>query len=155
MDHSNPIGDGLVMAPVPALAPLAPETETAIRSRIESIPIFASLGLSNVSLGKGAFQCSVARNRAHDGIFDSFHGGLLMTAADSAAAIVCLTVWGAESRITTTDMNIRFLSPARSDVRLFAQAVKQGRTLIPVTANLWRDDGVLVAIAQVTYMRLE
>ena len=78
----------------------------------------------------------------------------LFTAADSAAAIVSLTVWGADSRITTTDMNIRFLSPARSDVMLFAQAIKQGRTLIPVIANFWRDDGTLVAVAQVTYMRL-
>jgi len=83
-----------------------------------------------------------------------FHGGLLMTAADSAAAVVCLTVWGPESRITTTDMNVRFLAPARSDVKLFAQAIKQGLTLIPTSVNFWRDDGALAAVAQVTYMRL-
>jgi acyl-coenzyme A thioesterase PaaI-like protein len=77
-----------------------------------------------------------------------------MTAADSAAAITALTIWGAGARITTTDMSIRFLAPARSDVRLFAQAIKRGRTLVPVTANLWRDDGTLVAVAQITYMRL-
>lgn len=51
-------------------------------------------------------------------------------------------------------MNIRFLAPARSDVKLFVLAVEQGRTLIPAIANLWRDDGELVAVAQVTYMRL-
>ena len=78
----------------------------------------------------------------------------MMTAADSAAAIVSLTLWGAESRVTTTDMSIRFLAPVRSDVRLFAQAIKAGRTLVPVVANLWRDDGALAAIAQITYMRL-
>ncbi|MBV8067380.1 MAG: PaaI family thioesterase [Candidatus Eremiobacteraeota bacterium] len=77
-----------------------------------------------------------------------------MTAADSAAAVVCLTVWGPESRITTTDMNVRFLAPARSDVKLFAQAIKQGLTLIPTSVNFWRDDGALAAVAQVTYMRL-
>ena len=82
------------------------------------------------------------------------HGGMMMTAADSAAAVVSLTVWGAETRIATTDMNIRFLAPARSDVRLFAQAIKQGQTLIPTIINFWRDDGTLVAVAQVTYMRL-
>jgi acyl-coenzyme A thioesterase PaaI-like protein len=65
-----------------------------------------------------------------------------------------LTLWGAESRITTTDMNIRFLAPVRSDVKLFAQAMKHGRTLAPVVANFWRDDGALAAVAQVTYMRL-
>jgi uncharacterized protein (TIGR00369 family) len=136
------------------MPPLAPELESAIAERILTIPIFKSLGFSDWRLGAGCFECTVTRNREFDGIFDSFHGGLLMTAADSAAAVVSLTVWGAESRITTTDMNIRFLAPARSAVKLYAQAIKPGRTLVPVAANLWRDDGVLVAVAQVTYMRL-
>jgi uncharacterized protein (TIGR00369 family) len=143
------------MAPYSGEMPaLAPELEAALRSRMNDVPIFRSLGFSQLRVGTGCFECTVARNREYDGIFDSFHGGLLMTAADSAAAIVCLTLWGADSRITTTDMSIRFLAPARSDVKLFAQAIKPGRTLIPVIANLWRDDGVLVAVAQVTYMRL-
>ncbi len=146
---------GLVMARFSGeLPPLAPGAEAEIRQRMQAIPIFKSLGFTNARLGAGAFECTVARNREYDGIFDSFHGGLLMTAADSAAAIVSLTVWGAEAKITTTDMNIRFLAPARSEVTLFAQAIKQGRTLIPVTANIWRDDGTLVAVAQITYMRL-
>jgi uncharacterized protein (TIGR00369 family) len=147
---------GLLMAAYSGeMPPLAPEREQAVRDRMQSIPIFKSLGFSEARLGSGCFECTVSRNHDYDGIFDSFHGGLLMTAADSAAAIVSLTVWGAESRITTTDMSIRFLAPARSDVTLFAQAIKHGRTLIPVTANLWRDDGTLVAVAQVTYMRLD
>jgi uncharacterized protein (TIGR00369 family) len=152
----NPLAPGLLMAPYSGeLPPLEPDMEKAIRDRMQSIPIFKSLDFSQPRFGVGWFDCTVARNKQFDGIFDSFHGGLLMTAADSAAAIVSLTVWGAQSRITTTDMNIRFLAPARSDVRLFAQAIKQGRTLIPVTSNFWGDDGVLVAVAQVTYMRLD
>lgn len=136
------------------LPPLDARVEAAVRERMLSIPIFKNLGFSNIRLGAGCVDCTAARVHEFDGIFDSFHGGLLMTAADSAAAIAALTIWGADARITTTDMNIRFLAPARSDVRLFAQAIKQGRTLAPVTANLWRDDGVLVAVSQVTYMRL-
>jgi uncharacterized protein (TIGR00369 family) len=150
-----PIAAGLLMAPYPQELPSLPAgAEAAVRERIRAIPIFKSLAFSRLRLGVGWFECCVPRKPEFDGIFDSFHGGLLMTAADSAAAIVGLTVWGADSRITTTDMSIRFLAPARSDVKLFAQAIKRGRTLIPVTANLWRDDGALVAIAQVTYMRL-
>ena len=151
MDRSK----GLVVAPWQGdLEPLPADAESAIRERMRSIPIFTSLGFSEMRLGTGAFACTVARNQQFDGIFDSFHGGMLMTAADSAAAIVALTVWGADSRITTTDMNIRFLAPARSDVYLSAEAIKRGRTLLPVAANFWRRDGTLVAVAQVTYMRL-
>jgi uncharacterized protein (TIGR00369 family) len=145
----------LIVAPYSGeLPPLDSGVEAAVRERMRSIPIFRNLGFSNVRLGAGALECMVARNPEFDGIFDSFHGGLLMTAADSAAAIVSLTIWGADARITTTDMNIRFLAPAHSDVKLFAQAIKKGRTLCPVSANFWRDDGALVAVAQVTYMRL-
>ena len=151
MDRSN----GLVVAPWRGAMETLPDgIEAAIRERMGSIPIFSSLGFSDVRLGIGAFAATVARQHEFDGIFDSFHGGMLMTAADSAAAIVALTVWGGDARITTTDMNIRFLAPARSDVYLLAEAIKRGRTLLPVAANMWRDDGTLVAVAQVTYMRL-
>ena len=153
--HATPLAAGLLMAPYTGeLPPLDPGAEAAVRERMGSIPIFTNLGFSDIRLGIGCVDCTVRRVREFDGIFDSFHGGLLMTAADSAAAITALTLWGADARITTTDMSIRFLAPARSDVRLFAQAIKRGRTLVPVTANLWRDDGTLVAVAQVTYMRL-
>jgi uncharacterized protein (TIGR00369 family) len=154
-ENGTPLAPGLVLATAPReLPPLDAELEGRILERIPQIPIFTSLGMHRIRLGTGCMECAVTRDPALDGIFDSFHGGLLMTAADSAAAIVCLTIWGSESRITTTDMSIRFLAPARSDVTLFAQAIKGGRTLIPVVANLWRDDGTLVAVAQVTYMRL-
>ena len=147
--------EGLVVAPWREEMERLPDgDESAIHDRMRAIPIFSQLRFSEIRLGAGAFACTVGRIREFDGIFDSFHGGLLMTAADSAAAIVALTVWGSDARITTTDMNIRFLAPARSDVYLAAQAIKRGRTLLPVAANLWRDDGTLVAVAQVTYMRL-
>ena len=146
---------GLILTPYAGDLPtLSADRESAIRERMQSIPIFKMLGFYNIRIGAGWLESMVARNPEYDGIFDSFHGGLLMTAADSAAAVASLTIWGAESRITTTDMNIRFLAPARSDVKLFDQTVKRGRTLIPAIANFWRDDGELAAVAQVTYMRL-
>jgi acyl-CoA thioesterase len=154
-DDRAAIAPGLLLAPYSGDLPrLAPDVEAAALERMRTIPIFTQLGFTSLRIGVGWLECTVARNPEFDGIFDSFHGGLLMTAADSAAAIACLTVWGAGSRITTTDMSIRFLAPARSDVKLFVQAIKKGRTLIPVAANFWRDDGALVAVAQVTYMRL-
>ena len=155
MAHDKRQPSGLLLAPYTGeLEPLDDAAEAEIRARMRSIPIFNSLGFSGERLGVGSFECIVARNQHFDGIFDSFHGGLLMTAADSAAAIVALTLWGAQSRITTTDMSIRFLAPARTEVKLFAHAIKAGRTLVPVVANIWRDDGALAAVAQITYMRL-
>lgn len=141
------------------MAPLAtPEADgdqaRAVRRRFEGIPITSALRLRLLSLGEGAATLLAPYDPAHDGIFRSFHGGLLMTLADTAACIAILTRTGAEAQVTTTDMNIRFLAPARSDVTALAQLIKFGRTLCPVAVEMKDAAGVLIAVAQVTYMRL-
>ena len=95
------------------------------------------------------------RRREYDGIFETFHGGLLITIADSTAALAVLTLTGPRAKITTTDMSIRFLMPTLTDVVVEARVIKFGRTLVPLQVDLRNMDGNLVAIAQVTYMRLE
>lgn len=89
------------------------------------------------------------------GIFNSLHGGLLMTLADTAACIAILTRIGEEEVITTTDMNIRFLAPCLTDAMAEAKIIKFGRSLVPVNVWLRDTNGREVALAQVTYMRLE
>lgn len=51
-------------------------------------------------------------------------------------------------------MNIRFLSPCLSDAFARAEVIKIGRTLCPVSVNLFDAQNRHVAIAQVTYMLL-
>lgn len=75
-DESASLAPGLLLAPYPAdFPPLDAEIDAAVRQRMHSIPIFKTLGLSGLLLGKGCSECTVARNPEHDGIFDSFHGG--------------------------------------------------------------------------------
>jgi len=90
----------------------------------------------------------------YDGVFESFHGGILMTIADSVACFAILTRTDPEEILTTTDMQIRFLAPCLSDVRACARVIKLGRTLCPVHVDLLEANGKQVALAQVTYMRL-
>jgi uncharacterized protein (TIGR00369 family) len=125
-----------------------------LHARIASIPIFETLGFHSFMFGAGTCAVVVPRRRQYDGIFQSFHGGILLTAADSAAALAVLTLAGAEARITTTDMSIRFLSACLTDVTVHARVVKFGRTLVPLTVDLRDAAGKDVAMAQVTYMRL-
>jgi uncharacterized protein (TIGR00369 family) len=77
-----------------------------------------------------------------------------MTIADSVAAFAILTKVGAQAKITTTDMNIRFLAPCLTDVYAEAAIIKLGKTLIPTSVDLFDDNGKKVAVAQVTYMKL-
>jgi uncharacterized protein (TIGR00369 family) len=131
-----------------------PEQERALRARIERIPIVATLALEIVRFGDGACECLAPRRQAWDGVFESFHGGLLMTIADSTACFAILTRTGPDTRLTTTDMNIRFLAPCLTDVTAKARVIKLGRSLCPVAVDLFDEGRRHIAVAQVNYMLL-
>jgi uncharacterized protein (TIGR00369 family) len=125
-----------------------------VLQRIKKIPIVDTLGFEFIEMDKGKCEAIVKHDKKYDGIYESFHGGLLMTVADSISAFAVLTLAGADAAITTTDMNIRFLAPCRSDVRAVAKVIKYGKTLSPVAVDLFDSKNVKVAIAQVNYMIL-
>jgi uncharacterized protein (TIGR00369 family) len=125
-----------------------------VLQRISKIPIVDTLGFEFIELSNGVCRAKVGYDKKYDGIFESFHGGLLMTVADSVAAFAILTLTGADAAITTTDMNIRFLSACRSDVTANANVIKHGRTLVPVMVELFDEKKIKVAIAQINYMKL-
>ncbi|MBW1776854.1 MAG: PaaI family thioesterase [Deltaproteobacteria bacterium] len=124
-------------------------------NRIQKIPIVDTLQMQIIAFSDGYCEARVPRKQAYDGVFESFHGGLLMTLADSTACFAILTRTGAEARLTTTDMNIRFLAPCFTDVTAKATVIKFGRTLCPVSVTLFDAAQTPVAVAQVCYMLLD
>lgn len=123
-----------------------------VLERIRKIPIVETLGFEFIEMDNGICKAVVKRDKKYDGIYESLHGGILMTIADSISAFAVLTRAGADAVITTTDMNIRFLAPCRSDVTAVATVIKYGKTLAPVAVDLFDEKGIKVAIAQVNYM---
>jgi uncharacterized protein (TIGR00369 family) len=134
---------------------IAPEKESAILERIRKIPIYSTLRMEAAAFDHGACEVSVPRQLIYDGVFESFHGGILMTIADSVACFAVLTGTPDGQALTTTDMNIRFLAPCLSDVRAKARVIKFGRLMCPVAVDLYDAAGKLVAVAQVNYMLLD
>ena len=133
------------------------DTNLGIRllDRVKSIPIVDTLKIRIDDFSEGFCKATVPHQRCYDGIFKSFHGGLLMTVADSIACFAIMTRTGPDEPLTTTDMNIRFLAPCLTDVTAVARVIKIGRTLCPVAVDLFDASGTQVAVAQVTYMRLD
>lgn len=127
----------------------------ALLDRVKHIPIVETLRIRIDEFGRGWCRATVPYERRYDGIFQSFHGGLLMTVADSIACFAIMTHTGPDEPLTTTDMNIRFLAPCRTDVTAVAEVIKLGKTLCPVDVDLFDAEGVKVAVAQVTYIRLD
>ena len=133
---------------------LASSIEDSIRARMAEIPAFETLGVKIVSFGEGRCKAIVPKEDRYDGIFKSYHGGMLMTAADTIACLAIMTLIGGDCHVATTDMNIRLLAPCLSDVTVEARVIKLGKSLCPVHVDLFDDTGTLVAVAQVSYMRL-
>jgi uncharacterized protein (TIGR00369 family) len=135
---------------IESLMPAADE----LKDRLSKVRVFKKLGLRMGPTGNGAATLTAPYDPSYDGVFNSFHGGLLMTLADKASCVAVLTQAGADAVITTTDMSIRFLAPCHSDATAEARIIKFGRTLCPVSVEIRDAEGALVAVAQVTYMRL-
>lgn len=140
--------------PFEDLPPMTPEEVERVRERAMAVPVSSALGLQLLGLNRGVCKMMMTRDPKFDGIFDSLHGGFLMTLADSAAAFALLTVIPSDEVITTTEMNIRFLAPVHERVTVTARVLKAGRTLCPIVAELHDEEGRLVAHAGMTYMRL-
>jgi uncharacterized protein (TIGR00369 family) len=134
---------------------LTPELKSDIHAEINKIPIVDTLGIQIVSLLDGYCETKVQRKLSYDGVFESFHGGLLMTIADSTACFAIFTKTGPFVKLTTTDMNIRFLAPCLTDVTAKARIIKLGRTLCPVSVDLYDENKKHVAVAQVNYILIE
>ena len=115
---------------------LSQELKNDILTEINKIPIVDTLKIQIISLADGYCETKVPRELSYDGVFKSFHGGLLMTIADSTACFAIFTKTGPYVKLTTTDMNIRFLVPCLSDVNVKAKVIKIGRTMCPVSIDL-------------------
>ena len=122
--------------------------------RVYKIPIMETMKLHVTDIKAGYCELRAPRKKMYDGIYDSFHGGLLMTVADSAAAFALMTLTGPDVKMTTTDMNIRFLSPCLTDLIARAKVIKFGRTLSPMAVDLYDENEKHVAVAQVNYFVL-
>jgi uncharacterized protein (TIGR00369 family) len=126
-----------------------------LENRLAQIPVFSKLRYQLGTMKDGNASLTAPYDPAYDGVFNSFHGGLLMTLADTVSCVAVLTLAGANAAVTTTDMSIRFLAPCRSDATAEAKVIKFGKTLCPVSVEIRDAKGILVAVAQVTYMRLD
>ena len=134
---------------------LSPKLKRDILAEINKIPIVDTLKIQIISLADGYCETKVQRKLSYDGVFKSFHGGLLMTIADSTACFAIFTKTGPFVKLTTTDMNIRFLAPCLSDVTAKAKVIKLGRTLCPVSVDLYDAEKKHVAVAQVNYILID
>ena len=87
----------------------------AMMARVNSVPMMHTLDLEILRLDHGECDAKVPRKIEWDGIYQTMHGGILATIADSVTCWAILTQIGAKEKVATTDFNIRFLRPCLTD----------------------------------------
>lgn len=127
----------------------------SVLDKINSIPMVFTLGMEIDELTDEFCRVKVPHDRKYDGIFETYHGGMLMTVADTMACFIILKKFGTQIRVATTDMNIRFLAPCIGEVTAEARFIKAGRTLNPIAVDLFDSNRTKVAVAQVCYIHLK
>jgi uncharacterized protein (TIGR00369 family) len=126
------------------------------REAFASVPYARLLGLELGQITAGAVTIHLdVRDelRQNQGVV---HGGAVASLIDTAAAFAVLTQIEINERVTTTDLTIHYLRPARSG-RLTAEAriVRGGRRLFVLSIEVRNDQQILVATAVTTYIKLQ
>ncbi len=131
-----------------------PQRLSEILAACRRAPCIESLGLELIECAEGYCKLTARHDPRFDGLLPGFHGGMLANVADCAAWFAIVTQTGPAEPLVTTDLNVRYLSACLGDVTATGRVIKLGRTLCPVSVELFDPAGQLVACGIVTYIRL-
>lgn len=122
------------------------------REEEKSPDFFDCLGMERVDSEEGEACLALSIKPFHLNGMETVHGGVLMALADTAMGLACESL---KERVTTVDVQYRFLHPVHRGDRLFArgQIEKRGKTLLITRAELFVEDR-LVGLASGSFFRL-
>jgi uncharacterized protein (TIGR00369 family) len=108
------------------------ETEAALRRSFERHGLLTWLGFDVVEAepGHAVFELPFDEKLTNLDA-ETIHGGITATAIDTASGFVLRSTFdpAEDVGLTTTDMNVRYVRPARSDLRVEAEVVRAGRSM--------------------------
>jgi len=108
------------------------ETDRRLRESIRENGLFRwlDLDLETVEPGRAVFRVPFDEKFANAGS-GTLHGGITATVIDTASGFALRSTMDEpdDANLTTTDMNVRYVRPARSDIRVVAEVVRAGRSM--------------------------
>jgi uncharacterized protein (TIGR00369 family) len=127
------------------------------------MPVKESFGRQSLMRTLGAELTRVAPGEVHVSIpfrndlaqqSGLLHAGIVATIADTACGYAALSLMPDGSDVVSVEFKLNLLAPAaggRFEAR--ARVIRSGRTLSVCAADVFADDGTLVATMQGTFMR--
>ena len=111
---------------------LPPDLLERLRARFHPWPLISGWGLAIESVAPGEAVMVLRPTKAViNGSRGNVNGGVLATVADMVSALALSTAFDGAMPFATSDLHIRYLEPARGEVRAAAQVVRiSGRSAI-------------------------
>jgi uncharacterized protein (TIGR00369 family) len=106
--------------------------EAALRDSMNEFGLFNWLNISLEELSNGRAVLEVPYDEKYANLASgTMHGGVTATILDTASgfALRSLLADPSDANLTTTDLNIRYLRPVRSELRVVADVVRAGTTM--------------------------
>lgn len=120
----------------------------------EKQSFYNALGGKLEHIEKGKAVLSLKREEWLTQHLGYFHGGVLMTLADSAGGAAAVSLLSKEYQVVTSELQMHFLRPAVTDeIIATAEVIKPGKKLIIVESTVTdKETGKLIAKATGTWV---
>jgi uncharacterized protein (TIGR00369 family) len=130
------------------------KAEDVLRVMEEQVPFNRLLGIKGESVGpgRGVLLLPVREEHLGDVRRPALHGGVISSLIDAAGGVAAWTELSPHESVSTVDLTVDFLEPARpaGPLRCEAELVRKGNRVCHVRMRVTQD-GVLVAEGRGVY----
>lgn len=132
---------------------LNPRNAALIKRLARSMPFYKYLGITVTEFdwGSAEIQLKVTRKLIQSAGFA--HGGVIAALVDSAVGIALCTMVDPRDRITTIELHVNFIAPAKLGLlKTRGLILHRGKRTGVGDAEVRDEDGILIAKGSATYM---
>jgi acyl-CoA thioesterase len=136
------------------VAPLPPELDAALRTKLKANPFINFIGIQVPELGRGFARFVLPWRRDLTNSIGLLQGGVIAALADEAVAYALYSLVAEGETFNTVEMKINFLAAVKEgEVEAVAVIAKKGRTISLGDVEV-RQGARLVAKGLCTYIHL-
>ncbi|MDY6910871.1 MAG: PaaI family thioesterase [Chloroflexota bacterium] len=123
-----------------------------LKNRHNASGYYKLLGMCVDEIEDGYARVSLHANETHHSLYETAHGGVTASLADTAAGVAVGTLADDGDRSTTVEMKLNYLYPVRNE-KIFAEArvVNSGKKILLVEVEVKNASENLVAKGLATY----